>query len=49
MAGLLGLFALFVLVSVSTTKGEDVVTETEELDGRDGKGKISFLVHKWQF
>jgi len=37
VAGLLGLFALFVLVSVSTTKGEDVVTETEELDGRDGK------------
>ena len=37
-AGLLRLFALFMLVSVSTTKGEDVVTEMEELDGRDGKG-----------
>ena len=37
-AGLLGLFALFMLVSVSTTKGEDVVTEMEELEGRDGKG-----------
>ena len=37
-AGLLRLFALFMLVSVSTTKGEDVVTEMEELEGRDGKG-----------
>jgi len=37
VAGLLGLFALFISVNVSPTNGEDVVTETEEFEGRDGK------------
>jgi hypothetical protein len=44
-----GLFALLLSVSLSVTRGEDIVTETEESKGRDSKGKFCCIINTKYF
>ena len=42
---MVGLFALLLSVSLSVTRGEDIVTETEESKGRDSKGRFCCIIN----